>query len=70
MMAKLAYNRSLEIRQWEDEDDVENFDEAFEDFCGESVAIGLIPTWWKNDHDDMQSGLVPLPNGTLYRGAY
>lgn len=70
MMAKLAYNCPLEISQWEDEDDVESFDEAFEGFRGEYVAVGLIPAWWENDHEDMQSGLVPAPNGKLHRGAY
>lgn len=70
MMATLAYNCPLELREWEDEDEVESFDEAFEDFGGEDVAIGLIPAWWENDHEDMQSGLVPSSNGTLHRGAY
>lgn len=68
MMVKFTCNRKLETQEWDDES--EDFEEAFEDFRGEYVCVGPTSVWWENDHEDMQSGLVPLRNGRLGRGAY
>ena len=68
MTAKLTYNEPLNYQIWyEDESQLA---ESFKDFRNEIVAAGHLPRWWENDSDEMQSGLVPLKDGTLERGVY
>jgi hypothetical protein len=42
--------------------------EAFEEFRGRYIAVGLDPAWNENDNADMQSALVPLPDGRVESG--
>lgn len=68
MIAKLVFNEPLANAIWyEDESE---FEEVFEKFRNEYVAIGRLPAWWENDYAEMQSGLTPLKDGTLKRGIY
>jgi hypothetical protein len=43
---------------------------AFKDFEGKYIAVGIDPPWEKADNPDMQSGRIPLPDGTVVGGAF
>jgi hypothetical protein len=68
MITKLVYNKPLTYDIWYDDEN--ELEESFKEFRNELVAVGHLPAWWQSDHDDMQSGLTPLNNGTLERGIY
>jgi hypothetical protein len=44
--------------------------EALQDLIGNPAAVGSYAPWHEPDNDHMISALVPLPDGTLKRGAY
>jgi hypothetical protein len=66
--AELVYNEALNMDLWWK--DASEIDVTFEDFAGMLVAAGPIPDWIADDHEGMQSGLVPGPGGNLVRGSY
>ena len=68
MIAKFTYNKPLDSDIWYE--DERNLAESFEKFHNELVAIGPLPGWWESNHADMQSGLIPIQDGTLTRGIY
>ena len=37
---------------------------------GKYILFGKIPEWWNPDNNLMQSGYVPLPDGTVFPGVY
>jgi hypothetical protein len=43
---------------------------TIEEFSGKHIALGLEPPYGQEDNPDMQSGLIPMPDGTIRAGAY
>ncbi|HEX8598746.1 MAG TPA: hypothetical protein VF952_09570 [Chloroflexia bacterium] len=43
---------------------------VFEEFKGMYIAVGFEPRYSNEDNPDMQSGIIPLPDGRLESGAY
>jgi hypothetical protein len=48
----------------------ETLKETFEEYRGKFVAIGLEPPYHEEDNPNMQSGLIPMPDGTIKAGVY
>jgi hypothetical protein len=54
----------------EGENSHEALKEILEEYQGKYVAIGLDPPFHEADNPNMQSGLIPMPDGTIKAGAY
>lgn len=44
--------------------------EAFQEYQGKYITLGLDPPWNEADNATMQSGLIPMPDGRVVGGAY
>lgn len=44
--------------------------EILQDLMGKNASVGLYAPWHEADNEKLISALVPLPDGTLKRGAY
>jgi len=67
-IVELRHNERLRVGAWcEDEKEV---DQILEEFRGLEAAAGPTPKWWERDHSRMQSGLVPMPDGSVRIGLY
>ena len=58
-----------EVYVWGDDTHAELL-ETLQDIVGEPASIGFYAPWYNSDNETMISALVPLPDGTLKRGAY
>ena len=43
---------------------------VFEEYKGKRVAVGLDPPYHRRDNPGMQSGVIPMPDGSVLGGAY
>jgi hypothetical protein len=43
---------------------------AFKEFSGKYIAVGIDPPFHEADNSSMQSGFIPMPDGTIKTGAY
>lgn len=44
--------------------------DVFEELKGKHIAVGIDPPWHLADSPHMQSGRIPLPDGTIAGGAF